>query len=61
MEMKYSASQVELHEVKNLLSTKENEVLKLQREVHKLKVSNTYFHYFRVQFHVFEVWKGNTK
>lgn len=37
LEMNYSASQVELHETKNLLSTKETEVLKLQREVHKLK------------------------
>ncbi|KAL1516851.1 hypothetical protein ABEB36_000696 [Hypothenemus hampei] len=37
MEMKYTAAQVELHETKNLLSTKESEVLKLQREVHKLK------------------------
>lgn len=39
MEMKYTAAQIELHEMKNLLSGKENEVLKLQREVHKLKVS----------------------
>lgn len=39
LEMKYNASEVELHETKNLLSTKENEVLKLQREIHKLKVS----------------------
>ncbi|CAG9761193.1 unnamed protein product [Ceutorhynchus assimilis] len=37
LEMKYNASQVELHETKNLLSSKENEVLKLHREVHKLK------------------------
>lgn len=37
MEMKYSAAQVELHETKNLLSSKENELLKLHREVHKLK------------------------
>lgn len=39
LEMKYTAAQIELHEMKNLLSGKENEVLKLQREVHKLKVS----------------------
>ncbi|XP_066256038.1 cGMP-dependent protein kinase, isozyme 1 isoform X2 [Euwallacea similis] len=37
LEMKYTAAQIELHETKNLLSLKENEVLKLQREVHKLK------------------------
>lgn len=42
LEMKYTAAQIELHEMKNLLSGKENEVLKLQREVHKLKVMCLY-------------------
>ncbi|XP_076264769.1 protein kinase, cGMP-dependent at 21D isoform X2 [Rhynchophorus ferrugineus] len=37
MEMKYTASQVELHETKTMLCLKEDEVLKLQREVHQLK------------------------
>lgn len=44
LEMKYTAAQIELHEMKNLLSGKENEVLKLQREVHKLKVSAKVWH-----------------